>query len=366
MRRFAEREDLSVLVGDALGAGCRVVAVDRLRGGSRKGVYRVLVDGSRLTSVIVYSWAAEENFWPGGQPVDSTDPFAPASGLTPFLAAQRSLDSLGVRVPRVLMADDSERRYPAHVAVVEDVAGGTLEALFATDPSRAAAALDDLAGMLGAMHRHRAPRYGRVDLLGQDGTEAGVPCEQLVLDRALRDLHEAAGRGGGIAAAADALHDRLHELAARVGPRTEYGLIHGELGPDHVLVDGDGRPVLIDIEGLMHFDIEWEHVFLRLRFGEHYAALSRQGLDPQRIDLYELAMRLSLVAGPLRLLDGDFPDRALMQEIAEHNAEEALALLMRNRCNRAGLLRHEQHADHWRRRGDRRPSRTPCARCPGT
>ena len=40
-----------------------------------------------------------------------------------------------------------------------------------------------------------------------------------------------------------------------------------------------------------------------------------------------LAMRLSLVAGPLRLLDGDFPDRAFMQEIAEHNAKEALALL---------------------------------------
>lgn len=27
------------------------------------------------------------------------------------------------------------------------------------------------------------------------------------------------------------------------------GLIHGELGPDHVLVASDGTPVLIDIEG---------------------------------------------------------------------------------------------------------------------
>jgi hypothetical protein len=40
-----------------------------------------------------------------------------------------------------------------------------------------------------------------------------------------------------------------------------------------------------------------------------------------------LAMRLSLVAGPLRLLDGDFPDRVFMRGIAEHNAKEALALL---------------------------------------
>lgn len=95
-------------------------------------------------------------------------------------------------------------------------------------------------------------------------------------------------------------------------PRAEYGLIHGELGPDHVMVDADGRAVLIDIEGLMHFDVEWEHVFLRLRFGERYPVLSRPGLDPRRTDLYALAMHLSLVAGPLRLLDGDFPDRAAM------------------------------------------------------
>lgn len=66
---------------------------------------------------------------------------------------------------------------------------------------------------------------------------------------------------------------------------------------------------------------------LQLRFGDRYAALARPGLDPRRLDLYMLAMRLSLVAGPLRLLDGDFPDRASMRQIAEHNLKETLALL---------------------------------------
>lgn len=154
-----------------------------------------------------------------------------------------------------------------------------------------------------------------------------LSCERRVLDRALRDLKEAAGRDDSIATADTALHDRLQELADRVSPRTEYGLIHGELGPDHVLVDADGHPVLIDIEDLMYFDIEWEHVFLQIRFHERYTTLARPGLDPQRLDLYMLAMRLSLVAGPLRLLDGDFPDRAFMQGVAEHNAKKALALL---------------------------------------
>ncbi|AJE44081.1 aminoglycoside phosphotransferase family protein [Streptomyces nodosus] len=320
-------QDLSGLVRDALGAGRRVVAVDRLRGGSRKGVYRVRLDGGRTPSVIVYNWAATESFWPGARETDPADPFTPASGLVPFLAARRSLDGLGARVPRVLLTDDTRRRFPADVAVVEDIPGGTLEALFETDPGRAAQSLARLAETVEVMHRHPGDRYGRVDLLERHRPGSEVPCERRVLDRALRDLEEAAGRDGRIAAAEAALRDRLRELADRVDLRRRYGLIHGELGPDHVLVDADRHPVLIDIEGLMYFDVEWEHVFLRLRFGGHYTALARPGLDPRRLDLYALAMRLSLVAGPLRLLDGDFPDRAFLKRIAEHNTGAALALL---------------------------------------
>ncbi|MBA4860877.1 phosphotransferase [Streptomyces sp. PSKA54] len=327
MRRFAETEDLSAVVRDALGAGCRIAGVDRLRGGSKKGVYRVRLDGGGKASVIVYRWAEDENFWPGAAVPDPANPFSSASGLEHFLTAQRTLDGLGVRVPRVLLADDSRLRFAADVAVVEDIEGGTLEALLETDPGRAAATLDDLARTLDLMARHQAPHYGKVGLLEKGGVSRGSSCEQLVLDRALRHLEEAAGRDTRIKAARSRLAERLQELAALVTPRNEYGLIHGELGPDHVLVNRDGRAVLIDIEDLMYFDVEWEHVFLSLRFHERYETLARTGLDPQRLGLYALAMRLSLVAGPLCLLDGDFPDREAMRGIAEHNLREALALL---------------------------------------
>jgi hypothetical protein len=82
--------------------------------------------------------------------------------------------------------------------------------------------------------------------------------------------------------------------------------------------------VLIDIEGLMFFDVEWEHVFLRLRFGEHYRLLRADGLDEARLRFYRLALHLSLIAGPLRLLDGDFPDREPMLRIVEYNIGKAL------------------------------------------
>lgn len=110
-------------------------------------------------------------------------------------------------------------------------------------------------------------------------------------------------------------------------PRAEYAVVHGELGPDHVLVDAGGNPVAIDIEGLMYFDVEWEHVFLRIRLHDAYRPLEVDGLDEDRLSLYMLAQRLSLTAGPLRLLDGDFPDRAFMAGIAEYNLKKALELV---------------------------------------
>jgi hypothetical protein len=157
---------------------------------------------------------------------------------------------------------------------------------------------------------------------------AAGPCSvTIVMDRALDHLAQAAARVDRVAAARARLAGVTRELFAAVRPRTDHRLIHGELGPDHVLVDEDGQPVLIDIEGLMFFDVEWEHVFLELRFGEHYPALRPAGLDEERLAFYRLAMHLSLIAGPLRLLDGDFPDREPMMRIVEYKVGRALAFV---------------------------------------
>jgi hypothetical protein len=90
---------------------------------------------------------------------------------------------------------------------------------------------------------------------------------------------------------------------------------------------GGGVAAVIDIEGSMYFDVEWEHVFLQIRLHDAYRPLAVGALDENRLALYMPAQRLSLTAGPLRLLDGDFPDRAFMAGIAEHNLQQALELL---------------------------------------
>ena len=359
-RIFAEPENLAGIVRAAFGPGRRLAAVHRLRGGSKKGVYRLTLDDG--ATVIGYLWNAAENYWPAAQREagqSQADPFSGASGAGLFEASHACLDGLGVRVPQVYLLDRSRAAYPADIALVEDVRGASLETQLERDLPGADQALAQLAAAISVMHQLRGPRFGKLayvsgsaagqddsgqgdsaeddsiacqdgaaqDGAAQDAAGSYLSCEQVVLDRALADLDTAATRVERLAAARGQLADLTRALAAAVPARAQYGLIHGELGPDHVLIDERGHPVIIDIEGVMFFDVEWEHAFLELRFGEHYRWLRATDLDDRRLRFYRLALCLSLIAGPLRLLDGDYPDREPMMEIVEANITRALALL---------------------------------------
>jgi Phosphotransferase enzyme family len=310
----------------AVGSRRQLRAVIRLPGASKKGVYRaVFADNS---TAIVYIWDAAEDYWPAGsRSGDYADPFSHASGLALFQAAQARLSGLGIRTPQVYLADASREHYPADVAVLEDVPGPTLEDVLGDDPRRAEAPLRRLADALRVVHADKSPNVGKVLHVDSGGLSHGGSCEQLVLERALDDLAEAATRDARIRQVVSKAQDVLQGRAASVLPRSDHSLIHGELGPDHVVLDSRDQPVIVDIEGLMYFDVEWEHVFLQLRFGRNYDVLYRSGLDQDRLKLYSLAMHLSLVAGPLRLLDGDYPDRQVMLDISEYNLQQVLVLV---------------------------------------
>lgn len=321
------RDQLAGAARAALGGGRRLAAVERLAGGTTKGVYRLTMDDA--TTAIAYVWEDSENYWPSTEhDGDLADPFSPGIGLDLFEAAHARLESLGLRVLRIHLIDRDRVHHPADLAIVEDVPGENLMDLHGRDPRAAAPVVARLTETLATMRGHRAPSFGKVALVDGGGASRAASCEQAALAFGLRCLAEASPRDHRIADAHDRLEARLLELAAAVRPRAEYSVVHGELGMDHVMVDRAGRPVVIDIENLLYFDVEWEHVFLRLRHTDgQYRPLAVDGLDEDRLALYRLTQHLSLTAGPLRLLDGDFPDRAFMRGIAEHHLNQALTLI---------------------------------------
>jgi hypothetical protein len=245
-----------------------------------------------------------------------------------FAAARSRLASLGLRVPEIYLLDRDRAYYPAEIAILEDFPGEDLLAFWERDPVAATPTLARLRQGLAAMRDYRGRAPGKVSFIDAGGTPHWPTSEQAVLALGLRCVAEATERDRRIADNRERLKDRLRELTAAVRPRAEYSVVHGELGLDHVLVDADGNPVIIDIEDLMYFDVEWEHAHMQVRLGRDWAStVGIDDLDEDRLALYMLGQRLFLVAGPMRLLDGDFPDRAFMRGIIEHNLNAALALL---------------------------------------
>jgi aminoglycoside phosphotransferase (APT) family kinase protein len=319
---FVQLDAVRDLVADQLGPARRLTAVDRLTGGSKKGVYRLSLDDR--TTVVLYVWAPGENYWPPS-PTVPDDPFTDASGAELFAASHAALTALGVRTPRLLVMDRDGRHLDADVALLEDVGTVTLQALMDRDPGAAAAPLAALGDALRRMHTTFGPQYGKVAAVHGGHAPQNRRTEDVVADRALGHLASAAGRDARIADAREEIGGHVRHLSHAVTARQEYGLVHGELGPDHVFVTPAGEPVLIDIEGLAYFDVEWEHAWLQLRFGDAYPALRPVDLDPHRLELYRYAQVLSLIEGPLRIADTDFPERQWMLDLADLNVRKALA-----------------------------------------
>lgn len=329
-QELLDRLTIDRLCTIALGRPVRVRSTQRLRGGTKKGVFRVTTtDG---VSIVLYVWHEDEDSWSSSSdPAADVEPFTPANGMTLLTNAHERLRALDVRVPAVLHAEHRSSRSPADCAVVDDITGCSLEKALEDDAAAAAPVLAELGSFLQRMATTTNDRWGKVTRDGGDvGPSAArastVPFHEVVLRRAHRHLTAAALREPRLAAAADRVVAVLDQRAAAVGPRhgSTYSLVHGELGPDHVLIDATGRPVLIDLEGLMWADVEWEHAFLEMRFGEHYEVLRLPGLDEARMRLYRLGLHLSLVEGPLRLIETGFPDAAFMADIAEHHLDRVL------------------------------------------
>lgn len=320
-RAFLRPDDVRDLVAEQFGTGRRLIALDRLTGGSKKGVYRLRLDDK--TTVILYVWAAGENYWPPS-PTVPDDPFTDASGAELFATNHAALAAAGVRTPQLLMLDRDSRYIDADVALVEDVGAMKLETLMERDPAAAATPLSKLGDALHRMHTTLGPKYGKLAAIARGEAPQTRRTEDIIVDRALGHLDASATRDARLADAHDLIAGHVRHLRSAVTARGTYGLVHGELGPDHVFITPDGEPVMIDFEGLVYFDVEWEHAFLQIRFGDAYPLLRPVALDSHRLELYRYAQVLSLIEGPLRIADTDFPDRQWMLDLAEWNINKAL------------------------------------------
>jgi hypothetical protein len=312
--------DLQEEMKRIFGSACRVVRIDRMSGGAQKAVYKIeCADGF---ACVLYVWDLGANYF--REDLQQEDPEGWSYGSERFETNHRELTRLDIRIPALYSLNREKVRYPFDYAFVEYIDGPKAETFLTGDDAQAKdLVMQTIGDMVTSMHMNERSIWGK-----PGGSQTpGRPCHQVQLENAQKQLAYAAEHLDSFRANRDRLSETLLQLESRIVPRSRYGFIHGELGPDHVLFNERLEPYLIDIEGAEYFDIEHEHSFLEFRFGKNYRYFANEALDPDRMRFYRFHHYLSLTAGGLKLLHRGFPDAAFARGLTEAHSRNALRMM---------------------------------------
>ncbi len=314
-----EQTDLQEYVKVVLGSGYEVKRVSRLHGGAQKVVYKI--NCTNGFTCMLYVWDLSQNYFEADILHEHEGLHAQLYGSEPFKRSYEEMRRLGIRTPILYGLNQERTKYSYDYALVEYVDGYPTEAYMKHPDTRVQdKVFQRLGEVLYRMHGQDRKAFG---LPGIDG-ESENECHLLLVDNAKVQLSYVIEHHEMIRKVHNKLLELLMEMAANIQLRRRYGWIHGELGPDHVLVNKALEPILIDIEGAQYFDIEHEHSFLQLRFGEHYRYLTTDRLDPVRMQFYWFHHHISLTSGGLKLLHRGFPDRSFAQQLTAYHANRLL------------------------------------------
>ncbi|WP_141500089.1 phosphotransferase [Paenibacillus luteus] len=307
---------------DIFGSDYRIQRVVNRHGGAQKVVYKIECTNGFVC--MLYIWDMASNYFQEEIEAEPEDERSFGSGR--FEANHAFLCQHGIRTPALYYLNKERHRYAFDYAVVEYVDGQDAAHYLNSDAETYQIVFERIGSMLGHMHGLESPTYGRI----QDKGRSNDCCYLKELADAKLSLSYAAAYISEIETKQEKLLNQLNELAARIGSRQRYSFIHGELGPDHVMVNEKLEPYVIDIEGCLFYDLEYEHSFLEFRFGDAYAYLRSSRLDHNRMLFYKMFHHLSCTEGGLKLLHRGFPNQQLAREIVEHNYRSALTFIDRS------------------------------------
>lgn len=315
-----DRTDLQEYLGKVFGNSYLVANVSRMHGGAQKVVYKI--DCSNGFSCVLYVWDLSMNYFQ--EEIENEDINQQSYGSHLFEINNQFLTGKGIKTPILYYLDKERDRYPFDYALVEYVEGHKAEVYFNHSDSRVQhKVFQRLGDMLSGMHAIESQIYGKPIQSGNN-TEG---CHLIQMKNAIVQLAYASQHIESVSVNQSKLLDKLYELESRIEPRSRYGFIHGELGPDHVLVTENLEPYLIDIEGAEFFDIEHEHSFLEFRFGDYYRYLKNDRLDHNRMLFYRYHHHLSLASAGVKLLHRGFPDQQFARELADHHSRCAIRFI---------------------------------------
>lgn len=311
---------LQVYVEKVFGTSYCVAMVTKMHGGAQKVVYKI--DCTNGFTCVLYVWDITMNYFQ--EEIVNQNTNVQSYGSEQFEINNRYLLEQSIRTPALYDMNMDRNPYDFDYALVEYVTGQAAEAYFNHSDSRVKDTIfQRLGDMITGMHAGESDIYGKPD---QTERSSGQ-CHLIQLQNAIIQLSYASEYIDVIRRNQGKLLDMLYKLESRVERRSRYGYIHGELGPNHVLVTDQLEPCLIDIEGAGFYDIEHEHSFMEFRFGDFYRYLKNDNLDVNRKLFYQYHHHLSLISAGLKLVQRGYPDQQTAKGISDYHTRRALQFI---------------------------------------
>jgi len=309
---------LQKIIKSSLELNYNIVQIIRIYGGARKVTYKIECDQNFCC--ILYVWDNSMDYF---NKYTKDNIIFESNGSDLFELNNKFLIQNGIRTPGIYYIDRSNKDYLFDFALVEYISGGEIGNFFGADEDTQYKIFTDLDKNIKKMHSVKNKFYGNLKVKkSYEGRS-----EELLLNKTLEDIQYSSKFHEGIFKNKIMLIQKIQELYSKIKPRNDYVFIHGELGPNHVFVDEHLNTYLIDIESAMFFDIEYEHSFLELRFGEFYKYLTVNNLDIDRLRFYKLHLHISCLSGALQLKQKGYPDLEDVNGMIENNSKHVLSFI---------------------------------------
>lgn len=305
------------------GAQCAIMRVEQFKNGARKQVF--FIDLSQPAQrCVLYIWHDLNHYFSEREGIETTQSDASAPALFKVNAAH--LLANGITIPQIYYMGRLAAGYD--FALLEYIAGENFTAFAANaSPEDRNTVLEQIGRMLRKLNQTQRAYPGT--LLDSWGPQSEARSE-LSLQRALLEVNAAADTHESVAVHKARIEQKLHELSANLAPRTSYRLIHGELGPEHILIrQRDQAVYFVDIDGLHFSDIEVEHALMKVRFSAptYDQYFRRTDLDAARMAFYEFALYVSFVYAGTRFILKNYPDQVWAQGLFSANLARVIKVL---------------------------------------
>lgn len=310
---LVEIEDLSLKAKEVFGEDYIINNVVRLYGGAKKGTFKI--ECTNGFNFVLYIWDLRTTYVSNYQ--DKSDMFL-HNGAKIFANSEEVFKENNIPTQKLYAVDTTQEKYPFDYALVEYIQGKEIEFYMQKAEQSSNKYFEDLRNEIKKLHSIKSQFAGQPKSLMQ----YDFCCESFILDKINKDMNYLVRNSKDVALGNVKIKNCYMDLYKNIMPRKEYVLIHGELGPNHVIVGEDNKNYFINIDGAKYFDIEYETSYMEFRFGKYYKYLKEDNLDINRMKFYRFAHHISYLAGAIQLKEINYYQSNQVEKMIDCNLEE--------------------------------------------